>query len=109
MNLPNGVRAIVDIQKLRGYCLNPHHTRGRNKARVFAAAGIREDDAEELRAALLWAAANAEARLGVMDLYGQRYSIDFELMRHDRAVKIRSTWIVLNGQDLPRLTTCYVL
>ena len=70
VNLPNGGRAIVDTQKLRGYCLNPHHTRGRNKARVFTAVGIREPDAEELRKALLWAATNAEARLGVMDLYG---------------------------------------
>jgi len=109
MNLPNGARAIVDIQKLRGYVLNPHHTRGRKKARVFAAVGIREPDAEELRIALLWAATNAEARIGVMDLYGQRYNIDFELVRHDRAVKIRSAWIVPAGQDLPRLTTCYVL
>ena len=53
MKLPNGDRAIVDIRKLRAYCLNLHHARGRNKARVFASVGIRETDAEELRAALL--------------------------------------------------------
>lgn len=109
MNLPNGARAIVDIQKLRAYCLNPHHTRGRNKARVFASVGIREADAEELRTALLQAATNTEARLGMMNLYGQRYIIDFELVRQGRTVRIRSTWIVLTGQDLPRLTSCYVL
>ena len=72
MNLPNGARAIVDIQKLRAYCLNPHHTRGRHKARVFASVGIREADAEELRTALLQAATNGEARLGTLNLYGQR-------------------------------------
>ena len=109
MNLPNGGRAIVDIQKLRAYCLNPHHTRGRNKARVFASVGIRDADAEELRTALLQAAANAEARLGMMNLYGQRYILDFELVRQGRTVRIRSTWIVLTGEDLPRLTSCYVL
>jgi hypothetical protein len=53
MKLPNGERAIVDIAKLQGYCLNPHHSRGRNKARVFASAGIRQADAEELRTAPL--------------------------------------------------------
>jgi len=53
MKLPNGDRAVVDIEKLRGYCLNPRHPRGRNKARVFASAGIAEADAEELRMALL--------------------------------------------------------
>lgn len=109
MNLPNGERAIVDIRKLRAYCLNPHHTRGRNKARVFASVGIRESDAEELRAALFQAAINVEARLGMFNSYGQRYVIDFDLVRQSRTLRIRSTWIILTGQDLPRLTSCYVL
>jgi len=61
VKLPNGARAIVDIRKLREYCLNPQHPRGRNKARVFAAVGMREADAEELRTALV-AAASAENR-----------------------------------------------
>ena len=53
MKLPNGDRAIVDIAKLRDYCLNPEHPRGKHKARVFAAAlGFTVDDAEKLRAAL---------------------------------------------------------
>ncbi len=38
MKLPNSDRAVVDIAKLRDYCLNPAHPRGRHKARVFAAA-----------------------------------------------------------------------
>ncbi|WP_367268233.1 DUF6883 domain-containing protein [uncultured Thiohalocapsa sp.] len=36
--LPNADQAAVDLDKLRGYCLNPAHPRGRHKARVFAAA-----------------------------------------------------------------------
>jgi hypothetical protein len=40
MTLPNGERAIVDVENLLGYCLNPHHKRGRTKARVFAPVGI---------------------------------------------------------------------
>jgi hypothetical protein len=72
MKLPHGEHALVDIQKLRGYCLNPEHPRGRNKARVFAAVGIRQQDAEELRAALLAAAISAEARQGKSTLYGWR-------------------------------------
>ena len=109
MKLPNGERAVVDIEKLRGYCLNPRHPRGRHKARVFASVGIRETDAEELRTALLRAARDAEAQASVFDAYGQRYIVDLELVRQGRTVRIRSTWIVLTGQDLPRLTSCYVL
>ena len=109
MKLPNGERAIVDTRKLHEYCLNPHHWRGRNKARVFASVGIRESNADELRSALHEAARGAEARLGAESPYGQRYIVDFELSRGDRTTRVRSAWIVRAGEDLPRLTSCYVL
>jgi len=38
MKLPGGEDAIVDPEKLTGYCLNPEHPRGKHKARVFATA-----------------------------------------------------------------------
>jgi len=109
MNLPNGEHAIVDIRKLQDYCLNPQHPRGRNKARVFATVGIHEANAGELRAVLLAAASGAEAQPGVSNIYGQRYTVDFDLDRQGRVVRVRSTWIVRSGEELPRLTSCYVL
>lgn len=109
MKLPHGDRAIVDIRKLLEYCLNPQHPRGRNKARVFASVGIREANAEELRVALVAAAVGDGTQVGVANVHGQRYIIDFDLFREGRAVRIRSTWIVRAGEDLPRLTSCYVL
>jgi len=107
--LPVTTRAIVDIRKLQDYCLNSQHPRGRNKARVFAAVGIRSTDAEDLRTALSAAARHGEVGLGVANPYGQRYIVDFDFVRQDRTVRIRSTWIVRTGEDLPRLTSCYVL
>ena len=109
MKLPNGERAIVDLRKLQEYCLNPRHPRGRNKARVFASAGIGQVDAEVLREAVLTAALRADAQLGIVNPYGQRYIVDFDLVRPARTVRVRSTWIVRVGEDLPRLTSCYVL
>jgi len=108
MKLPNGARAIVDVRKLQAYCLNSQHPRGRNKARVFASVGIREADAEELRTALVAAASDGEAVPGAANPYGQRYIVDFDMARQGRTVRIRSTWIVRAGEDLPRLTSCYV-
>jgi hypothetical protein len=70
---------------------------------------FREADAEELRVVLLAAAGDAEARLGTANMYGQRYIVDFDLARQGRTMRIRSTWIVRIGEDLPRLTSCYVL
>ena len=91
MKLPNGDQAIVDIRKLLGYCLNSQHPRGRNKARVFASVGINEADAEEVREAILSAARDGEAELGVANVYGQRYIVDFDFFRKGRSVRIRTT------------------
>jgi len=109
MKLPNGERAVVDRRKLEEYCLNPHHPRGRNKARVFASVGIGQADSEVLREALLAAARNSEAVRGGPSPYGQRYRVDFDLVRPAGTVRVRSTWIVRIGEDLPRLTSCFVL
>jgi len=35
MKIPNAELAIVDIRKLRDYCLNPTHDEGKHKARLF--------------------------------------------------------------------------
>lgn len=35
MKLPSGDQAVIDDDKLIGYCLNPEHPEGRHKARVF--------------------------------------------------------------------------
>lgn len=49
MQIPNCERAIVDIVKLRDYCLNLDHIRGRHKARIFRnALGLTMDDANLL-------------------------------------------------------------
>lgn len=109
MKLPNGDRAIVDIHKLEDYCLNPQHPRGRHKARVFASVGIQESHAEEFRTILLGVARSSEAYPTAETPYGQRYIIDFDLTRQGRKARIRSTWIVRTGEELPRLTSCYVL
>lgn len=80
MKLPGGDNAIVNIAKLREYCLNPRHPRGRHKARVFAATlALAQTDAEFLREALLRAAREADAVVGESDEYGDRFTADFDL------------------------------
>lgn len=54
MHIPHAENAIVDIRKLRDYCLNPEHPEGKHKARLFVAAlGMTEANAEPLHDALL--------------------------------------------------------
>ena len=108
--IPNSVNAVVDIRKLRNYCLNPEHAQGKHKARLFASIlGMTADDAEELRLILLDIAISHEAQVGRADEFGQRYTIDFLLKWQDRSATVRSGWIVENKSGIPRLTTCYPL
>jgi hypothetical protein len=110
MSLPGAERAVVEIDKLRNYCLNPAHPRSRHKARVFASAlRILESDAEWLRARLLDAALMGHANEAEADEYGRRYILDFECVKDELSAFVRSGWIVRRGEDFPRLTTCYVL
>ena len=109
MKLPNGELAIVDLAKLRDYCLNPNHPRGRHKARVFASAlSMTRAHVEELRQALLLAAKDGNAAIGASNDYGTRYIIDFEVKREAKTAMVRSIWIVGPDAISPRFITCYV-
>ena len=108
MKMPGGDAAIVDPEKITGYCLNPEHPRGKHKVRVFATLGFTAENARELRAALLEAAATNDAQPAQSDQFGDRYVVEFEI-RGPRALGVvRSTWIVRRGETAPRLTSCFV-
>jgi len=110
MKMPNCERAVVDVEKLRDYCLNPGHPRGRHKARVFAASlGLTGADASELRDALHDAACSGSAMPGEVDGYGQRYVVNFTMGTATGRTAIQSAWMVRRGEDFPRLLTCYVI
>ena len=108
--MPNAERAVVDLRKLRDYCLSAQHPRGRHKARVFESAlGFTAPNAEELRDVLLAAARSDQAVPTEQDEYGQRYVVDVMVSGPAGQATVRSTWIVRAGEDFPRLISCYVL
>ena len=110
MLIPNADQAVVDIRKLREYCLSATHQRGKHKARVFRAAlGLTAVDAEELRHALLEIVLTHDAVMTERNHYGTRYVIDFLMTRGNKTAMIRSSWILRTAEDIPRLTSCYVL
>lgn len=110
MKIPNADRAIVDIEKLRDYCLSETHPRGKHKARVFASAlGLTLENAKELQESILSAVINEDSEFGENDAYGQRYILDFVMKYKNKEATIRSTWIIRRGEEIPRLTSCYVL
>jgi hypothetical protein len=108
--LPHCDQAILDIQKIQNYCLNPAHLRGRHKARLFRRAiGIERGDAGWLRTALLEGIRQNDAVELLGDMFGTRWRVDVPLTRHGKTVVVRTIWIVQSGQHVPRFVTCWVL
>lgn len=110
MLIPHAENAVVDIRKLRDYCLNLEHDDGKHKARLFSSIlGMTADDAEELRQILLEVVKTQAAQLGRLDEFGQRYTLDSTVQWQNKSTRLRSGWIIEQGSDIPKLTTCYPL
>ncbi len=110
MKVPNAEKAIVDIRKLTKYCLSHEHPRGRHKARVFQSAlGLASVHAGELLDVLLQKVRTVDCDEGVTDEHGSRYVVDFAYARDYKNAILRSTWIIKDGENTPRLTSCFIL
>ena len=108
MRLPNAERAIIGAEKVRDYLLSPDHRVGRSKARFFVALGFTQDAWPRLQAALLALAREGTAELGEATIFGQKYTAR-GIIRGPagRAAVVVTAWIVLRGEDVPRLVTAY--
>ncbi len=110
MKLPNGDRAYLGT-KLEDYTLNRRHEEGRHKARVFESVlGITLSNCQILRDVILKAAADSDEAEHMGDNgYGAVYVLRFPLQTDRGRAMILTAWIVLHGEDFPRLTTRYIL
>jgi hypothetical protein len=110
MRLPNGSKAEIDLRKLADYVLNPAHPRGRNKARVFAAAlGVTRKNARVLQEWLAELAATSDNVDEVeTSAFGRIFEIRAEMRYMGRTAQLRSAWMIRHGEDFPRLVTVLV-
>jgi hypothetical protein len=110
MKIPNAENALLDIGKLRDYCLNAAHGKGKDKARVFMSAlGVRQADALWLRAEILRMLPSATAVPQIEDVWGIRYAADMKITHNAKSAMVRTIWIILSGDDRPRFVTCRVV
>jgi hypothetical protein len=71
MKVPNAEKAVIDIRKLKDYCLDDNHPVGKHKARLFASAlNLAQENADELQEVLLSAIVSNEAKIGKKDEFG---------------------------------------
>jgi hypothetical protein len=105
--LLNRNAAVIPVEKLRNYLLSPTHPIGRYKATFFRTLGYDQGNWQvleaDLRSLLLL---NAE-QLDVTE-YGRKYAITGSITGpNGRLAEIVSVWIILAGEEMPRLVTAY--
>ncbi|MFM7448170.1 MAG: DUF6883 domain-containing protein [Leptolyngbyaceae cyanobacterium] len=108
MKLPNGELAMIPIEKLTDYCLNPNHSSGKHKARVFASAlGITVENAKALRQLIATAAIEGEVIQQNSTEFGQLYKVDWAIPDQESMI-LRTLWEITTGQPNPRLVSAFI-
>lgn len=108
--LENARTAIIEPVKFIDYCLNPHHGDGRHKARVFEAVlGFDQSNFADLIAAIRTGILTEEAVYLGETAHGLLWRVDLPIAGPNGTATVRTGWIYEKSQDVPRLTTAYVL
>lgn len=108
MRLPNGDRAQISMQKLTGYCLNPDHERGKDKARRFREIlGITVENADLLYALVQQAALEGEVVQQTSTPFGQEFKVDWTIP-NAAGVQLRTIWEIASSATEPRLITAFI-
>jgi hypothetical protein len=102
---------VVELPKLRDYCLSAEHPRGRHKARLFRSRlGLTARDADILLDALVAAVwTHPEKMISARsDEYGERIILDFEMSTAAGGAIVRSAWIIPADKPVLRFVSCYI-
>src|SRR4030095_12856518 len=106
--LPNGERALIPMEKLTDYCLNPDHARGKDKARVFASVlGITQERAHELADLARHAARAGDMTNERSPVWGHYYRVDWAVPARVEVV-LRTIWEIAPGAEIPRLVSVFM-
>jgi uncharacterized protein YukE len=96
----------LDPTKIAGYVMNPDHPVGTNKYRVIhSVTGLDVGDAAAVEQQVRDGVRNGSPVPGLLDQYGQRWTVDVPLTGPNGSIIVRSAWIVDVGQARPRLVT----
>lgn len=112
--LHNVERAAFVPNKLTKYSMDPKHPRGKDKARVWAAAlGMDKTHAKEVEQQIMDKLGAFPALKDSVDEYGERFKVLVPVTGpNGRTVDVTTSWIYDRGNESvstkPRLATCYV-
>ncbi|ACK68286.1 conserved hypothetical protein [Rippkaea orientalis PCC 8801] len=108
MKLPNGEQAEIAMDKLINYCLNPEHSSGKHKARVFKSRlGITQENAELLLSMIRLAAIEREVVQQAQTEFGQQFKVDWRIP-NDEEIQLRTIWEIRSTNSNPRLISAFI-
>ena len=108
MKLPNYEKAIVPQEKITGMLLSLTHPDKRERAKFFMSFGFSAESWKVLARALRRHAANHDVAKVEILSFGTQYVIDGIILTPDgRTPLVRSVWLVLIGESVPRFITAY--
>ncbi len=108
MKLPGVERAVIDDAELRDYLISDSHSVGKYKARFFATLGYDAANWTRLADELLRHAAENEVESTEATAFGTKYRVVGALRgQNGKSARILVVWIVLHGENVPRLTTAH--
>lgn len=106
--LPHGERAVIPMEKLTHYCLNPGHPRGKDKARVFASVlGLTQDRADELYNLVRQAALHGDITKQEQTVCGHYYRVDWPVPAQVGVI-LRTIWQLTPGEEAPRMISVFL-
>lgn len=108
MKIPNGLRAVIQPEKLQGYLLDVEHKRGKSKAAVLLSFGYTPENWQALADDLRQYHLAADITAVRESPYGTRYEIRAFLKTPDgHSFMVRSIWQIDTGTDYPRFITLF--
>ena len=105
MKLPRASHVRIEERKVRGYLLCSTHPVGRFKARVFAALGFDQGNAQTFTAEIRRIAADGDISDGKDTVFGRMYTVPGELRGAAGIVQVLTVWIDERGKPDLRLVT----
>lgn len=108
MKLPYRKNVYIPKVKLTGYLLSQTHAVGRFKSEYFRTLGYDELNVSLFEEDLRTIAQSQDVKEILSTPYGTKYIIDGKIEAPSgRVVKLRTVWIIEEGQKRPRFVTVY--
>ena len=105
--LPNYQKAVIPRSKLEGYALDPAHTEGQHKARLFKSIlGFEKADWQTLEKIILDELPYHEALPAGEGQWGRKYLVALPIVGlHGNIAIVETIWIIRPETDCPSFVT----